>query len=147
MFFLSMIQATTALARKPSGARENTEQRWMLLGCVWIMFTLATVGFSANSKYTVMVWTDLRDAPGGPVALINEELDYRINRGLALASRGVDFVGECEENDTSFYQLEQLMEEVLHLHASYNQWSLRMIIRHYCRYTLCVCAIPSFADI
>lgn len=50
---------------------------------VVITFILATIGFAANAKYTQMIWIDLRNAPGGPPALINLELNYWINR-LAL---------------------------------------------------------------
>lgn len=51
----------------------------MLLGYVWITFVLATIGFGGNARYTQMIWIDLRDAPGGPAALILDETDYWIN--------------------------------------------------------------------
>ena len=51
----------------------------MLLSYVWITFALATVGLAGNARYTEMIWIDLRDAPGGPAALIFNELDYWIN--------------------------------------------------------------------
>lgn len=51
----------------------------MFLGYVWITFVLATVGFAGNARYTEMIWIDLRDAPGGPAALILDEMDYWIN--------------------------------------------------------------------
>jgi hypothetical protein len=40
---------------------------------------LGTVGFAANARYTEMIWIDLRDAPGGPAALIDDEFNYNIN--------------------------------------------------------------------
>ena len=51
----------------------------MLLGYVWITFVLATIGFAGNARYTEMMWIDLRDAPGGPAALILDEMNYWIN--------------------------------------------------------------------
>lgn len=51
----------------------------MLLGYVWITFALATIGFAGNARYTEMIWINLRDAPGGPAALILDELKYCIN--------------------------------------------------------------------
>ncbi|KAG1852665.1 hypothetical protein F4604DRAFT_1804913 [Suillus subluteus] len=38
-----------------------------------------------NAKYTEMIWIDLRDAPGGPLALIEDYMNYRINF-VALAT-------------------------------------------------------------
>jgi len=79
MFFVLTIQATTALTQRPRGGSTSNNNRWMLLAYVWITFVLATVGFAANAKYTEMIWIDLRNAPGGPAALITNELDYWIN--------------------------------------------------------------------
>lgn len=40
---------------------------------------LGTIGFAGNARYTEVIWIDQRDAPGGPAALILDELNYRIN--------------------------------------------------------------------
>ncbi|KIJ63955.1 hypothetical protein HYDPIDRAFT_28853 [Hydnomerulius pinastri MD-312] len=79
MFFLLTIQATIALTRRPRSGSKIAEHRWMLLSYVFITFILGTIGFAGNAKYTEMIWIDLRNAPGGPAALINNELNYWIN--------------------------------------------------------------------
>ena len=79
IFFLLTLQATAALTRRPRNGGQVANHRWMLLGYVWITFVLATIGFAGNARYTEMIWIDLRDAPGGPVALILDELNYWIN--------------------------------------------------------------------
>lgn len=79
MLFLLTIHATIALTRKPRHCAQIAHHRWVLLGYVWITFTLATIGFAGNARYTEMIWIDLRDASGGPAALILHEPDYRIN--------------------------------------------------------------------
>ncbi|THH12821.1 hypothetical protein EW146_g7335 [Bondarzewia mesenterica] len=57
----------------------------LLFVYIVVTFTLATVGFAANVKYTQTIWIDMRDAPGGPALLIELELDHWINR-MALTS-------------------------------------------------------------
>ncbi|KAI6044611.1 hypothetical protein EDC04DRAFT_323531 [Pisolithus marmoratus] len=79
-----------------SRRRHGNGASW-LLAYVVVTFILATIGFAANVKYTEMIWIDLRDAPGGPVALIQDELSYWINV-MAL---------------TCYYVMEWLMQALL----------------------------------
>lgn len=79
IFFLLTIQATVALTRRQRHCAQMAHHRRTLLGYVCITFILATIGFAGNARYTEMIWIDLRDAPGGPAALIQDELSYRIN--------------------------------------------------------------------
>ncbi|KII87372.1 hypothetical protein PLICRDRAFT_253041 [Plicaturopsis crispa FD-325 SS-3] len=107
IFFLLTIQALRALLRteKRSGL-PVADRRTILVVYVVITFILATIGFAANAKYTQMIWIDLRNAPGGPPALINLELNYWINR-LAL---------------DSYYLMEWFMEALL-LHRCFIVWN------------------------
>ncbi|KAG0692148.1 hypothetical protein DFH29DRAFT_818141 [Suillus ampliporus] len=76
MFFLLTVQAWIALMKYPQfGGRS----RHALLFYIFITFVLRTINFAANAKYTEMIWIDLHGAPGGPDALIEDEMDYRIN--------------------------------------------------------------------
>ena len=77
MFSLLTFQAATAILHRRRVLQVGV-QRW-LLGYICITFVLATVGFAANVRYTEMIWIDLRNAPGGPAALIRDELSYWIN--------------------------------------------------------------------
>ncbi|EJC99615.1 uncharacterized protein FOMMEDRAFT_112684 [Fomitiporia mediterranea MF3/22] len=83
-YALLTIQATSAILHKSRG-NDDKKKKIALLSYVAITFVLATIGFAGNVKYTQMIWVDLRNAPGGPDALIDLELDYWINR-MALAS-------------------------------------------------------------
>jgi hypothetical protein len=65
--------------QRPRHGGKIAEHRYWLLFYVFSTFVLGTVGFAGNAKYTEMIWIDLRDAKGGPTALINDELNYRIN--------------------------------------------------------------------
>jgi len=78
-FFVLTVQAASALMQRPRHGGSIAENRYCLLFYVFITFVLGTVGFAGNAKYTEMIWIDLRDAPGGPVWLIENELDYSIN--------------------------------------------------------------------
>jgi len=77
MFLLLTIQAGTAILHRRRGA--HGVQHPYLLGYICITFVLATIGFAANVKYTEIIRIDLRNAPGGPAALIQDELSYWIN--------------------------------------------------------------------
>ncbi|KAI6157365.1 hypothetical protein BKA82DRAFT_143010 [Pisolithus tinctorius] len=77
LLLLTYQAAVAILSRRRSG--NCAVYRPWLLAYVLVTFILATIGFSANVKYTEMIWIDLRDAPGGPVALIQDELSYWIN--------------------------------------------------------------------
>ncbi|KAG2126691.1 hypothetical protein BD769DRAFT_786749 [Suillus cothurnatus] len=78
-FFILTIQAAAALIQWPRHGGKMADHRLALLAYVLITFVLGTIGFAANAKYTQMIWIDLRDAPGGPVALIENEMAYPIN--------------------------------------------------------------------
>ncbi|KAG1738396.1 uncharacterized protein EDB91DRAFT_1024696, partial [Suillus paluster] len=81
VFFLLTVQAATALMQRPRHGRKVAERRlrFILLFYIIITFVLGTIGFAANARYTEMIWIDLRDAPGGPVVLIVNEMKYSIN--------------------------------------------------------------------
>jgi hypothetical protein len=76
--FILTIQATFALMQRPRDGGKLADNRLWLLFYVIITFALSTVGVAANCKYTEMIWIDLRDV-SGPIALIQNELDYSIN--------------------------------------------------------------------
>ncbi|KAG8220335.1 hypothetical protein J3R82DRAFT_3475 [Butyriboletus roseoflavus] len=106
IFFLLTIQATVALSQRPRHGGQIARHPWILLSYVWITFILATIGFAGNARYTEMIWIDLRDAPGGPAALILDELSYWINV-MALAS---------------YYIMEWFMQALL-LHRCFIIWN------------------------
>jgi len=78
-FFVLTAQAVSALMQRPPVGGKVAEHRLWLLFYVIITFISCTIGVAANSKYTEMIWIDLRNTSGGPSALINDELDYSIN--------------------------------------------------------------------
>ncbi|KAG1816489.1 uncharacterized protein BJ212DRAFT_1480934 [Suillus subaureus] len=84
-FFLLTVQSCIALMRRPRHGGKIRGHRVALLFYVVITFILITISVAANAKYTEMIWIDLRDAPGGPLALIENEMPYSINV-LALSS-------------------------------------------------------------
>lgn len=104
-FFFLTVQAATALVRRPRYGGKIAHHRIVLLFYISITFILGTIGFAANARYTEMIWIDLRDAPGGPAALINDELNYNINV-LAL---------------TCYYIMEWFMQALL-LHRCFVIW-------------------------
>jgi hypothetical protein len=71
--------------QRPQNGGAIAEHRSALLFYIFITFVLMTISFAANAKYTEMIWIDLRDIPGGPLTLIQNELDYSINV-LALST-------------------------------------------------------------
>ncbi|KAG1779049.1 hypothetical protein EV702DRAFT_1277476 [Suillus placidus] len=78
-FFILTVQAAAALMQRPRHGGKIADYRLALVAYVLITFLLGTIGFAANAKYTQMIWIDLRDAPGGPVTLIENEMVYPIN--------------------------------------------------------------------
>ncbi|KAI6129395.1 hypothetical protein EDD16DRAFT_1545264 [Pisolithus croceorrhizus] len=78
ILLLLTFQAVGAILSRHRNGNGVLYRPW-LLAYVVVTFVLATIGFAANLKYTEMIWIDLRDAPGGPVALIEDELSYWIN--------------------------------------------------------------------
>ncbi|KAL4074357.1 hypothetical protein V8B97DRAFT_1864600 [Scleroderma yunnanense] len=78
MLFLLTIQTAKIILHRRRHGQSVVRHPW-LLGYICITFVLATIGFAGNVKYTEMIWIDLRDAPGGPAALIEDELNYSIN--------------------------------------------------------------------
>ncbi|KAG2130881.1 hypothetical protein DEU56DRAFT_914644 [Suillus clintonianus] len=85
VYFLLTVQSSIALVRRPRHGAQIANHRLALLFYIFITFALGTISFAANAKYTEMIWIDLRDAPGGPLTLIQNEMAYRINV-LALSS-------------------------------------------------------------
>ncbi|KAG1761251.1 hypothetical protein EDD22DRAFT_954229 [Suillus occidentalis] len=79
IYLLLTIQATTALMQRPRCGQKIANNRRTLLCYTLITFALGTISFAGNTKYTEMIWIDLRNAPGGPVALIKNVMHYRIN--------------------------------------------------------------------
>ncbi|KAG2341109.1 hypothetical protein BDR05DRAFT_966007 [Suillus weaverae] len=79
VYLLLTVQAVTALMQRPRHGQKIANNRRTLLCYILITFALGTISFACNTKYTVMIWIDLRDAPGGPVALIENVMHYRIN--------------------------------------------------------------------
>jgi hypothetical protein len=71
--------------QRPRNGGAIADHRRALLFYIFITFVLMTISFAANAKYTEMIWIDLRDIPGGPLTLIQNELDYSINV-LALST-------------------------------------------------------------
>ncbi|KAG0694485.1 hypothetical protein DFH29DRAFT_1083801 [Suillus ampliporus] len=65
--------------RQPRYGGKIADHSRALLFYIFITFVLRTISFAANAKYTEMIWIDLRDAPGGPAALIEHEMNYRID--------------------------------------------------------------------
>ncbi|KAG1736574.1 hypothetical protein EDB19DRAFT_1910230 [Suillus lakei] len=78
-FFILTVQAAIALMQRPRHGGKIADHRFALLAYVFITFVFGTIGFAANAKYTQMIWIDLRDAPGGPATLIEDEMNYSIN--------------------------------------------------------------------
>ncbi|KAG1852468.1 hypothetical protein DFJ58DRAFT_412501 [Suillus subalutaceus] len=79
VFFLLTVQAWIVLMQHPRYGGQIADHRHALLFYVFITFVLGTISFGMNAKYTEMIWIDLRDAPGGPLALIEGFMSYRIN--------------------------------------------------------------------
>ncbi|KAG2338743.1 hypothetical protein BDR05DRAFT_968883 [Suillus weaverae] len=79
IFTLLTVQAATALMQRPRYGGKIANNRLVLLFYIFITFALGTICYAANARYTEMIWVDLRDTPGGPLALIESALDYRIN--------------------------------------------------------------------
>ncbi|KIK35351.1 hypothetical protein CY34DRAFT_96252 [Suillus luteus UH-Slu-Lm8-n1] len=79
IYLFLTIQATTALMQRPRHGQKIANNRRTLLCYTLITFALGTISFAGNIKYTEMIWIDLRNAPGGPAALIKNVMHYRIN--------------------------------------------------------------------
>lgn len=105
VLLLLTLQAVAAILSRRRHGNGAVYRPW-LLAYIVVTFVLATIGFAANLKYTEMIWIDLRDAPGGPVALIEGELSYWINV-MAL---------------TCYYVMEWFMQALL-LHRCVVVWN------------------------
>ncbi|KAG2154421.1 uncharacterized protein EDB93DRAFT_160335 [Suillus bovinus] len=79
VYLLLTVQAVTALMQRSQHGQKIADNRRMLLCYTLITFTLSTICFACTLKYTEIIWIDLRDAPGGPIALIKNAMHYRIN--------------------------------------------------------------------
>ncbi|KZT23141.1 hypothetical protein NEOLEDRAFT_1157435 [Neolentinus lepideus HHB14362 ss-1] len=91
--------------------RGPLSQRYILLAYVLVTFILATLGFAGNARYTQTIWIDRRNMLGGPAALIELELNYKVNM-MALAS---------------YYIMGWLMDALL-LHRCCTIWGWRWYI-------------------
>ncbi|KAG0699506.1 hypothetical protein DFH29DRAFT_1001928 [Suillus ampliporus] len=85
VFFLLTVQAWIALIQRPRYGGAIPGHRCALIFYIFITFVSGTISFAANTRYTEMIWIDLRDVPGGPLALIENEMNSRLNV-LALSS-------------------------------------------------------------
>ncbi|KAG1901930.1 uncharacterized protein F5891DRAFT_1186955 [Suillus fuscotomentosus] len=79
VYLLLTVQAVTALMQRPRRGQKIANNHRMLVCYTLLTFALSTVCFACGTKYTEMIWIDLRDAPGGPVAHIENAMHYRIN--------------------------------------------------------------------
>ncbi|KAG1736651.1 uncharacterized protein EDB91DRAFT_1055555 [Suillus paluster] len=79
IYFLLTVQAWIALMQRPRYGGKIAGHRRVLLFYIFITFVLETISFAANARYTEMIWIDLRDTPGGPLTLIENEMAYSIN--------------------------------------------------------------------
>ncbi|KAF8587765.1 hypothetical protein K439DRAFT_1337087 [Ramaria rubella] len=115
ILFVLTVQCTYALMNKSQYAggslKTETRSRWLLLLYIFVTFTLATVGFAGNAKYSQMIWIDLRDSPGGPEELIINELGFWENR-MAL---------------TSYYIMSWIMD-VLLIHRCFIIWNWHVLV-------------------
>ncbi|KAG1803855.1 uncharacterized protein HD556DRAFT_1215913, partial [Suillus plorans] len=76
---LLTVQAVIALMQRPRRGQKIANNRRMLLCYTLLTFALSTISFACSAKFTEMIWMDLRNAPGGPAALIENAMHYRIN--------------------------------------------------------------------
>jgi len=110
-FFVLTVQAASALMQRPRRGGKIAGNRRSLLCYVFITFVTATVGVAGNSKYTEMIWIDLRNAKGGPVTLIDNELNYTINVMVIV----------------SYYIMEWFMQALL-LHRCFVIWNWKRLV-------------------
>jgi hypothetical protein len=78
-YLLLTVQAMIALMQRPRHGQKIANNRRTLICYTLITFALGTTSFACNTKFTEMIWIDLRDAPGGPAAQIRNVMHYRIN--------------------------------------------------------------------
>ncbi|KAG1738397.1 uncharacterized protein EDB91DRAFT_1249316 [Suillus paluster] len=124
-FSILTAQAATALTQKPRRGGKIADHRFALISYVLITFVLATIGFAANAKYTQTIWIDLRDStPGGPIALIVNEMDYPINV-VAIARQVPSFthlILPVLTVPSSYFVMEWFMQALL-LHRCFVIWN------------------------
>jgi hypothetical protein len=78
-YLLLTVQAMIALMQRPRHGQKIANNRRTLICYTLVTFALGTTSFACNTKFTEMIWIDLRDAPGGPAAQIRNVMHYRIN--------------------------------------------------------------------
>jgi hypothetical protein len=76
---LLTVQAVTALMQRPRHGQKIANNRRMLLCYTLLTFALSTISFACSIKFTEMIWIGFRNVPGGPAALIENSMHYRIN--------------------------------------------------------------------
>ncbi|KAG1829696.1 hypothetical protein EV424DRAFT_1316488 [Suillus variegatus] len=79
VYLLLTVQAVTALMQHPRRGQKIANNRRMLLCYTLLTFALSTISFACSTKFTEMIWIGLRNVPGGPAALIENSMHYRIN--------------------------------------------------------------------
>ncbi|KAG0697048.1 hypothetical protein DFH29DRAFT_174173 [Suillus ampliporus] len=79
IFLLLTVQAFTALMQRPRCGGKIADNRRALIFYVLITFVLGTISTAMNAKYTEIIWIDDRNAPGGPLALIEKYMSSRLN--------------------------------------------------------------------
>ena len=79
VFLLLTVQSLMALIQRPRHGGDIADHRLVLVFYIVITFIIGTVSTAADAKFTEMIWIDLRDALGGPLAVIENQMRYRIN--------------------------------------------------------------------
>ncbi|KAJ6484011.1 hypothetical protein C8R45DRAFT_1214893 [Mycena sanguinolenta] len=59
--------------------QQKSKTSWMLIGYMFLLFTLATLGFAGNAKFNQQTYIDDRNIPGGPNAFTTEFYSEWIN--------------------------------------------------------------------
>ncbi|KAJ7241714.1 hypothetical protein B0H12DRAFT_42077 [Mycena haematopus] len=82
IFFLLSIEACIAIYKGGKSARVklSKQQARVLIAYVVLTFTLGSMGFAANARYTEDIWINFRGGDRTPSFLITNEFDYWYNR-------------------------------------------------------------------
>ncbi|KAF7326440.1 hypothetical protein MSAN_02512800 [Mycena sanguinolenta] len=82
IFFLLSIEACVAVWKGGKSARVKLSKRqaYFLIAYVVLTFTLGSMGFAANARYTEDIWINFRGGDRDPSFLITNEFDYWYNR-------------------------------------------------------------------
>ncbi|KAJ6463998.1 hypothetical protein C8R45DRAFT_1024848 [Mycena sanguinolenta] len=80
IFFLLSIEACIAVYRGQKKAKIGKQHARVLIAYVAVTFTLGSMGFAANARYTEDIWINFRGGDRDPSFLITNEFDYWYNR-------------------------------------------------------------------